>query len=241
MPQTDSISIIIPAYNEQASLLDAVSVAMHTVKSITRDYEIIIVDDGSTDKTELVAHQLALKNKHILVLHHNQNKGFGKTFRDGLDAATKTYVTGYPADNDIFKETFQNLLEARKNNALVSTYMLTMKERETVRQLCSHMYTAIMNILFGLKLTYYNGYFICPLNLIQPIPLKSEGYTLFAEIKIKLLRKGVTLREIPFHYKPRPFGVSKAFSVTNIAQTLLFIPIIVSDIYFRTGRSPKGK
>jgi len=229
---TDGISVIIPAYNEAPSLLEAVGVVTDIVSKETNNYEIIIINDGSTDDTGKIADKLASKYKHIIAIHHKTNIGFGKTFRDGITIASKKYITGFPADNDLLKESFQDIITARKNNTLVITYSPDMSERELVRQFISAGYTKIMNIAFGLHLKYYNGYFISPSNAIKQLTLKSEGFTLFAEIKIKLIRKGIAFIEIPYECGLRKYGTSKAFTPKGIFQTIRFIPSIVRDIYF---------
>ena len=235
----DSISVIIPAYNEEHSLKDAVIVAINVLSDICKEYEIIIVNDGSTDATGKIATLLAKKNRKIKVIHHKDNEGFGKTFNDGLAIASKKYVTGFPADNDIFTETFRNLLLARKSDRIVSSYMITMSRREIIRQIISYSFSTMMNLIFGLKLKYYNGYFICPLHMVKTLKLASSGFTIFAEIKIRLINKGVKIDEIPFEYKPRPHGVSKALALKNILQTLSFIPVLIADVYVpRSSSNP---
>lgn len=228
----DSISVIIAAQNEQESINDAVVTASKIVSKLVSDYEIIIVDDGSTDTTGKIIASIARKNKRVKVVHHTTNQGFGRAFRDGINYATKKYIIGFPGDNDLLEETFKNLLSAKKNGSIISTYMPIMSDREIIRKIISLLYTKLMNFIFDLHLKYYNGYFICPTRLVQSVNLKSDGFTLFAEIKIRLIKKGVQIYEIPFTYKPRTSGVSKALNFKSIFQTLLFLPKFMIEIYY---------
>lgn len=228
----DSISVIVPAFNEENSLEEAVKVAADVVSDEVKDYEIIIVNDGSTDATGTIAERLAQKNTHVNVIHHPHNEGFGATFRDGLEVASKKYVTGFPADNDVYRETFQDIVMARKNNCIVITYMSDMSQRNIIRRIISLWFTILMNFIFGLKLKYYNGYFICPSEIIKSLNLKSQGFTLFAEIKIKLIKKGVKYIELPYKCAPRVWGVSKALTWKNFFQTLYAIIVLITEIYF---------
>lgn len=224
----DSVSIIIPAYNEEHSIEKAVQIAARVVSRDVKNYEIIIVNDGSTDATGKIANRIREKNKHVKVIHHDFNQGFGSTFNDGIQAASKKYITGFPADNDLFEETFQDIVSARKNDYIVTTYMSDMSIRNRPRQIISITYTKIMNIIFGLKLRYYNGYFICPSKIMQTLNLKSGGFTLFAEIKIKLIKKyGLKYIEIPYVCGPRLWGTSKALTGKSILQTIMMIPILI--------------
>ena len=72
-----SISIIIPAYNEEKNLADAVKTINAAVKSVFKDYELLILDDGSSDGTGVIADNLAKKNAKIRVIHFSRNRGFG--------------------------------------------------------------------------------------------------------------------------------------------------------------------
>lgn len=228
----ESVSVIIPAYNEQENIEGAVKTVQGVLTKELPDYEIIIIDDGSKDATGKIAEHIAQKNSRIKVFHHKINEGIGAAFKDGLRIATKYYVTGFPGDNDFSSPSFKDLVSARKKDAFVSSYMTTMADRELVRQIISNFYTKAMNILFGLKLKYYNGYFICPLRFVQSVQLKSTGFTFFSEVKIKVIKRNVKYIEIPFTYIPRLHGTSKALTWKSIFQTLYFLPVIIRDIYF---------
>ena len=232
----DSISIIIPAYNEEHSLEESVKVAASVVSKEVTDYEIIIVNDGSTDATGKIANRIRKRNSRVKVIHHKYNEGFGSTFKDGLRIASNKYITGFPADNDLYKETFRDIVTARKNDCIVITYMSDMSQRDITRQIISICYTKMMNFIFGLKLKYYNGYFICPAEMVKSLNLKSQGFTLFAEIKIKLIKNGMKYIQIPYVCAPRLWGASKALTRKSIIQTLSMIPILISDMHFDVAR-----
>ena len=89
-----------------------------------------------------------------------------------------------------------------------------------------------MNLLFRLRLRYYNSYFIANGKLLKSLPLKSEGFTLFAEAKIRLLKKGVSFTEVPFLYAPRKYGTSKALNKKSLFQAIKIIPVLIGDVYF---------
>lgn len=233
----DSISVIIPAYNEEHSLKEAVRIARGVVSHEVSDYEIIIVNDGSTDTTGTIAQRLAGKQPRVHVIHHKYNEGFGAAFKDGFAVASKKYVTGFPADNDLHRGTFEDIVTARKNDCIAITYAPDMSQRKIIRQIISIAYTKIMNLVFGLDLKYYNGYFICPSKVMQSLTLTSEGFTLFAEIKIKLIKKGVRYIEIPYVCGSRRFGASKSLTLKSIIQTIATIPILIWDVYVKALRA----
>jgi len=89
----------------------------------------------------------------------------------------------------------------------------------------------MMNLLFRLKLRYYNGYFICRVDLLKKVRLKSPGFTLFAEAKIRLIKNGITFIEIPYETKRRARGASKALRLKNVWQTIWSIGVLLKDVY----------
>lgn len=230
----DSVSVIIPAYNEEEDIGRAIKIASKIILGCKVDYEIIVIDDGSTDGTGKAIAGLSLKDTRMKVITHEENQGFGQTIRDGINAASKKYITGFPADMDLSLDTLKNLIQSRKKADVVSSYMTNLKDRPFIRRTISAFFIKLMNLIFGLNLKYYNGYFISRLDLLKKIELKSPGFTIFAEAKVRLLKKGSSFREIPFENKPRLHGVSKALSGKSILQTIYIIPVLIKDIYFKS-------
>lgn len=230
----DSVSIVIPAYNEEAIIGESIATVTKLVLRQVDDFEIVVVNDGSLDKTGETVAAIAIKNKRVKLFHHKKNEGLGKTFRDGIAYSTKKYVTGYPADNDQSPTILTDLIRSRTKADLVSSFVTNSYTRTPVRRFISSLFITVMNIVFGLHLKYYNGYFICRKNLLDKVQLTSKGFTIFAEIKVKLMKKGVTFTEIPYETRARTVGVSKALRIKNIIQTILFIPELIRDVYLRS-------
>jgi glycosyltransferase involved in cell wall biosynthesis len=228
----DSVSIVIPAYNEEDIIKTSINVVDLLVSKYINNFEIVVVNDGSKDKTAEVVANIAKKNKRVKLISHTKNEGLGKTFRDGLAAATKMYVTGYPADNDQSPTILTDLIKNRKKADLVSSFVTNAYTRTPVRRFISEFYIFVMNIIFGLNIKYYNGYFICKRELLENTHLISRGFTIFSEIKVRLIKKGVSFTEIPYETRPRTEGVSKALRLRNILQTIVFIPRLFLELRF---------
>ena len=221
--------IVIPAYNEELNLEGAVKGALWAVRSSAADYELIIVDDGSSDKTGQVAKKLSSKNPNIKVIRHRQNLGFGQTVRDGFKAATKDYTVGFPGDNDTSAKSLKELVEKAGSADVIISYNANPGSRTFLRRLFSKSFTLLMNLLFRLNLKYYNGSFICKSELLKKLPLKSQGMAVYAEAKVRLLKKGYSYLEIPFTHTGRKHGKSTAVSGNSIRQTLLTIYYLLTD------------
>lgn len=228
---TDSVSVSIPAFNEEENIQKTIALVEGLVKNCIKDFEIVVVNDGSTDRTGEIVAAAAKRNKRVRLVTHAENEGLGSALRDGFRASTKTFVTGYPADNDQSSQILIDLIRNRKTADLVSSYVTNLHTRPFIRRLISVFFVKLMNRFFGLRLKYYNGYFICRRDLLKKINLTSQGFTIFAEIKVKLLKKGVTFVELAYETSPRLKGNSKALRFKNIIQTILFIPQLMKDIY----------
>lgn len=229
---TDSVSVIIPAFNEEIDIADSVKIVLKMTSGSIDDYEVIVVNDGSTDDTGKIIAKMAEKNKKIKIVTHKKNLGVGQAFISGIKYASKKYITGYPADHDMSAKTLSDMIAARKKADVVSSYMTNMFKREFSRRVISIFFIKFMNLIFRLNLKYYNGYFICPRDLLRSVNLKSTGFTIYAEIKVKLIKNGASILEIPFENRPRMHGVSKATNLHAVMQTINGVLMLIKDIYF---------
>jgi len=229
---SSSVTVVIPAFREEDNIEAAIDNVLRVLQSVTKDYEIIVVDDGSPDKTGDFARLKAQVNPNIRVAVNAVNQGFGYSFARGVKMATKEFVTVFPGDNDMSANSLKDLLEARGSADLIVSYMQKTNKRSIFRRIVSKTFVIIMNILFGLNLKYYNGSFICRTALLQAIPIKSTGLAALAECIVRLLKQGVTWKSIYFEHVGRRHGKSKAFDFKNINAVSKTIWILWQDIYF---------
>src|SRR5436190_10210814 len=98
----DSISIVIPAFNEEGTIVSVLDEARTVLSSITADYEVLVVDDGSTDRTGILADEIARGDPaHVRVIHHDTNKGFAGAIKTCYGNASKDWVFLAPADKQV--------------------------------------------------------------------------------------------------------------------------------------------
>lgn len=209
---------MIPAYNEEKNLGTAIHTVSSLVSKSVSDYEIIVVNDGSSDRTGEIADAAATKNPAIRVIHHAHNTGLGSCFRDAIAAATKTFFCGYPGDGDVSSESFSALLESRQQGVAIFPYLVNQKDRPTHRMILSFLYTKLLTLLFGLKLRYFNGYFLAETAALRTLPLLSTSHTVHAEIVIRLISAGVPYKEIPFIHVRKKTETTHVFTVANIRR-----------------------
>ncbi len=230
-----------PAYNEEGNIEDALRAVTGILEEALSDYEIIVVDDGSQDRTALLAQRLAVGNPKIKVTSNGENKGYGYTFKRGLHLARKSYVTIFPGDNDMSADILKNLIrEIDQREELILTYPSCVHNRSLFRRLVSKSFVVFMNGVFGLRLKYYNGAFICETKRVQSLPLKSGGLTVLAECIVRLIQSGCRYKSIPFVHTGRKSHQSKAFTFKNIRAVTKFIFILIGDIYFAGNTSKRA-
>lgn len=214
------ISVCVPAFNEEENIEEAV-VALHSSLSQTVErFEIIIVDDASTDSTFATAQELARKYDQVKVLRHMSNRGMGSCYRDALSVAEGDYFTWFPADHENSAEEIINCIHQLKEDYIVTSYHCGQDMRPKLRRLISRLYTWILNKRFKLNLKYYNGLTIIPTKVLKAIPLKSEGFFFSAEAIIRSVRSGCQVIGLTAPLRGRISGKSKAFSLSSIFRMI---------------------
>jgi len=229
-----SVSVIIPAYNEEKNIASAIA----SVKSALRPFknsEIIVVDDGSTDDTGNVVAKIVKTDKRIRLITHAHNMGIGVALKDGIAATKKQYVTQFHGDNDSSGKSLTSMLKEMGTADLITAYTINPQARPAMRRFISRGFVIIMNLLFGLNMKYYTGFFVCKTRIMQSLPLVSSGFAFYPEAKIRMIKAGTSYREVPFEHTGRQFGTSKAISITSLIETVRTILILIIDIYFRSG------
>jgi glycosyltransferase involved in cell wall biosynthesis len=234
-----SVTIIIPAFREENNIEAAIDNALRTAQQVSLDYEIIVVDDGSPDKTGEFARLKAQTNPNIKVAVNASNEGFGYSFARGVKMASKEFITVFPGDNDMSALSLKDLLEARGSADIVISYMQKTNKRSLFRRFVSKMFVFFMNLLFGLRLKYYNGAFICRASLLKATPIKSTGLAALAECIVRLLKQGATWRSIYFEHVGRRYEKSKAFNLKSVNAVLKTIWILWWDIYIGNHSNAK--
>ncbi|MEW6544243.1 MAG: glycosyltransferase family 2 protein [Nitrospirota bacterium] len=215
-----TLSIIIPALNEEGSLPTAVTTVLGAIGDRFADYELLIFDDGSTDRTGAIADGLAAGNPHIRVIHNPRNMGFGYNYRRGVELARMEYVTMFPGDNEIPGEAIQAILAAVGSVDIVVPYISTPAVRSRSRQMISSAFVELVNLLFGLRLSYYNGPCVHRRSLLLSVPMRTHGFAYMAAILVRLIRSGHSYIEVPMSLQARQHGRSKAFKLKNIVSVL---------------------
>src|SRR5436309_9769612 len=145
---TASISVLVPAFNEEANLEPTVQRLVRALSITVEEFELIVVNDGSTDRTAEVANSLPSRYPEVRVIQNRRRMGLGYCYLLGVDAARKSFFVYIPGDNTwpyrSFLELFGNLGKAD----LVTSYSTNPEVRPLARRAVSAMYTRVLNTVF---------------------------------------------------------------------------------------------
>ncbi len=227
-----SVTIIIPAYNEEGNIEGALESVVRAVSGLTPDYEIIVVDDGSRDRTAFLTGEKAKRNPQIKIVSNGENKGYGFAFRRGVSLAEKAYVTVFPGDNDMSADSLRDLIQAAGRVDVVTTHVRPNHNRSRLRRFLSRTFVRLMNFLFGLDLKYYTGAFICQTHCLRSITIKSDSLAVLAECMVRLIKSGYSYTSIPFVHTGRKSERSKALRLKSIWAVIRMISVLAYDVHF---------
>ncbi len=224
-----SVSLMILAYNEEKNLKKTVDTCNSVARELFDDYELIICDDGSSDKTGEIAEQLARRNKHIRVFHNKKNMGVGYSFQKGVLVARKRYSMWVPGDNEVKREAIKAILQHAGEADMVISYIKNTNVRPLYRQIVSASFTKIMNILFGLNLKHFLGMVLCETKLVRKLKLTTSSNGLWAEIIIKLIKTCHTYKEVPINMRKKKMtlNIFRPKNLVGLLKTVIKLFILL--------------
>jgi dolichol-phosphate mannosyltransferase len=218
--RSSSLTVFVPALNEERHIEASVGTILKALATTIDDYEVVIVDDGSTDATGSIIDRLAASKRYVRALHHSQRKGLGAAYVTAVEVATKSHFVFIPGDeswpHDSIVELFRNLGRAD----VVTSYATNPWARKggLARRFISSGYTVVLNLLHGLNLQYYNGLTIYPIAYLRTNPIHTFGFGFASEALLQAIYRGMSYVEIALPIQELEGGISKAVTVKNIAS-----------------------
>ncbi len=225
-----SITVIVPALNEEGNIVETIREITPILERHFGDYEVFIFDDGSTDRTGTLADELSAKNQKINVIHNPTTMGLGYNYKKGVEKATKDFVMMIPGDNEITGESFEEMFRHLGEKDIVIPHTVNSEIRPLGRQILSTAYTAIINLISGLNVKYYNGTVIHKRDIIQSARIDTDSFAYQSEALVRLIREGRTYVETGMVLKERKAGQSKALRPKNVQRVLKSIWKMFVDI-----------
>ena len=225
------LSFIIPCFNEENNISFTIKEIFRALKLCSiRNYELIVIDDGSTDETYAKIKRL----KKIRVLKHKKNFGIGAAYKNGVSHSNGEYIIMIPGDNSHPSSSIVPILREMGNSDIIIPFTKKKGERSLIRYLLSKTFTFIMNFYFDSNIKYFNGTVLHKKSILKQIKINSDGFDYQSEVLIKLIKKGFSYKEIEVYINERKEGESKAVSISNglkIMQNLIKLRKILKKNY----------
>ena len=213
-----SISVFFPCYNEQDNLARVVQQALSILERLKSDFEIIIVDDGSSDRTGQIADGLAGQNDRVKVVHHGTNLGYGAALQSGFKAATKELVFYTDGDGQFDINEMPPLLGLMEQYDIVSCFRLN-RQDNLMRKINGWCWTKLVCLLFGMKIRDIDCAFkLYKREIFDNIKVVSTGALIDAEILARAVRKGYRIRQQGIHHYPRTAGAQTGANLRVILR-----------------------
>jgi glycosyltransferase involved in cell wall biosynthesis len=201
-----SVSVFFPCYNEQGNVARTVENALRVLEKLNADFEIIVVDDGSSDGTGRTADEIAGRDKRVKVVHHEHNLGYGAALRSGFASATKELVFYTDGDGQFDMNEMPSLLPLMEQWDIVSCYRLNRRD-PFIRKVNAWAWTKLVCLLFGLKIRDVDCAFkLYKREIFDRIKLSSTGALIDAEILARAAGKGYRITQKGVHHYPRTAG-----------------------------------
>jgi glycosyltransferase involved in cell wall biosynthesis len=221
------LTLVIPAFNEELRIGPTLERLHAHLAARSMSYEILVVDDGSSDGTGDIVRGNADRFPRVTLLVNERNLGFGSTYRRGVTAATREHVVMVHGDNAWSADTLAALFARVGDADIIIGFTRNMwRARPLGRTLISKAFTLIVNIITGRRLNYYNGLQIHRADVLEGLAIQSSGYGFQAEVLVKALRRTRTFVEVPMDLTERTRGESKAFRLKNAVDVLRTIGLL---------------
>ena len=215
------LSVFFPAYNDGGTIASLVITSVKVAASLTPDYEVIVVNDGSSDDTPQILDELArLYPDHVRIVHHPKNRGYGGALRSGFAAATKDYVFYTDGDGQYDPAEVTVLwAEMRDDVDWVNGWKISRAD-PLHRIVIGRVYHHVVKLLFGLKVRDVDCDFrLMRRRIFDVVRLEKDSGVICLEMMKKFQDAGFRVAETPVHHYHRAHGHSQFFNFRRVFQT----------------------
>jgi glycosyltransferase involved in cell wall biosynthesis len=215
---TYSLSIILPAHNEEVAIRETVCSVRDTVSAWTQDFEMIVVNDGSTDKTRTIVEKMASEDKRIRLINHAENQGYGAALVSGFAAITKELAFFMDSDGQFDIRDLEHFFPLIEAYDAVLGYRIQRRDA-WMRKLNAWGWKMLVRLVFGLRVRDIDCAFkLYRSAFFRTCRLETRGAMINTEILYKFTQAGYTYTEVGVRHLPRLGGRASGARLTVILR-----------------------
>jgi|SRR3989344_1439144 len=217
--KVEELSVFLPAYNEEQNILKVIKNVKEVLKKIAKNYEIIVIDDGSVDNTA----QKAKEIPQVRLISHSKNLGYGAALKTGFYNAKYKLISFMDSDLQFDFKEINKFLDYIEDYDLVIGFRKNRADN-LVRKLNARTYSLLLNLLFNLNVHDVDcGFKLVKKDIFKVISLQSNGALVSAELLIKARKNGFKIKEVEVNHFPRIAGKQTGANPKVILKTFLEI------------------
>jgi glycosyltransferase involved in cell wall biosynthesis len=239
LPKLASVTAVFPAYNDAGTIPSMVIMALHALPEIADDYEVVVVNDGSRDRTAEMLAELEAHYPRLRVITHPANRGYGAALRSGFGQAAKEWI--FYTDGDAQYDPHEMRLLAlalRPDIDIVNGYKISRSD-PLHRVIIGRVYHHFVRIMFGLPLRDTDCDFrLFRRSLFNRVALESDSGTIALELVKKFHDAGARFVEVPVHHYHRAYGQSQFFNFRRLVHTAVQLSGLWWKLVVMARRAP---
>jgi len=226
------LSVIVIAYNEEATLQGVVEQTIATADSMDIDYEVLLIDDASSDRTQDIAAGLASARPRVRHVRHRRNQGSGMAIRSGIAASRGERMIYVPADGQFDVREIRRFHEAAQHADIVLGARESRSDYTLFRLASSRTFLLMVRVLFGTDVQDVNWVHLWHRRVFDRCSVRSEGVFLLEEILVRAEREGFTVAEVDSAYRPRAGGQATGGNPRTILKTLAEMSRLRAELWW---------
>lgn len=231
MKENCELTVVMPALNEEKNILLALQNTLAAFEELSVFSEIIVINDGSRDKTKELVEGLIQKDKRVRIINHNYPQGIGASFWDGVDNAKGEAVVLLPGDNENNPKEIFRYFKLLEHVDIVIPFVFNKEVRSPFRNIVSTTYRSIINTTFLVNFNYTNGTILYRKSILKELDFRSTGFFFQTDILIRTVKKGYLFAEVPYQLELRKGGITKALSFPSLFKVVKGYLRLVRDLY----------
>jgi len=223
MDKLDGLSLFFPAYNEEGNIKNTVEKAIPVLKNVASKYELLIVDDGSKDKTGEIADKLAEEYSFIQVIHHCSNQGYGEALKSGFYNSKYQWIVFIDSDGQFDFSEVTKLIEKSGEADIVAGYRIN-RQDPLMRKIFGFGWTLLARLLLGIKVRDVDCAFkLVKKKVIDTIPKlqSTRGGMISPELLGRAKKAGFKIVEVGVHHYPRKEGKQTGANLKVIFKSFM--------------------